>query len=130
MTQATTITVDDGQATPVSHTLTPVSVSGNTVRWEDKSALTILGRLKLVLGLSPASSKRNTVRVTQSIAMPVEVTDGDGVTTVTDVARKDATYIIPASFTASQRADFYAYCKNIESDNRIKEYIEDADPAY
>lgn len=102
------IVINDGQATPVSHTFGYQSTLGNSVRFAEP-------------GLSKASEKTLTytrkevsggVKYTVSVVMPIVNDIGSGGTYVPQVVRtlrSKTEYFIPDNATAGEIADAHAF---------------------
>lgn len=127
MASTVTITLNDGQATPVAHDFVPGYRNGNTLTCINRDADTSAGNYKLVLGFSPASANRPTDRIGLRLNMPREHVV-DSVTEVADIARFSCDIVIPDGFEDTDRADLYAFLKNLFAHASIQDYIENLDP--
>jgi hypothetical protein len=132
MPSASTISLNDGQATPVAHVFSPkVQVTpGSTILTNSDDNTTSAGDLRLHLGFSSANSKRKTNRVKYEFAYPVEATDADGITRVAYTGRFSIDVVIPEEMTQAERDDLAAYLKNAMSDSVLQGYVSDLDPMY
>lgn len=129
MPSASTISLNDGQATPVSHDFTPNQISPNSSTFVDKDSTTSAGQKKLILTFSPASVSRQTTRVGVRFAMPIEQTV-DGVTSVAYTARFNGDVVIPDQMTQAQRDDLAAFISNALAHTVVSGSISDLDPVY
>lgn len=129
MPSATTISLNDGQATPVSHDFDPVSITPGNSLLVNRDASTSAGQMQLIVGLSPANSNRRTNRVTIRFNMPVEHTV-DSVVKVAHTARFSADVVIPDEMNQASRDDLAAFIKNALSDTVVNAIISDLDPLY
>lgn len=131
MPSASTITLADGQATPVNHDFAPLSVTPRNVTLVNRDATTSGGQMKLIAEFDPAKPSRKTDRVKFRFNMPVEATDSDtGRTYVAYTARFSCDVVLPEEMTASERDDMAAFIKNAVSDTVLNGYISDLDPMY
>jgi hypothetical protein len=129
MPTATAISIDDGQATPVSHTFSPQRITPSESTFVDKSSLTSAGQNQLILGFSPSSASRQTDRIKIRLNLPTETTV-DGITSVAYVARSSNDIILPSQMTLDERKDAAALIANAIQHAIVKGYIEDLDPVY
>jgi hypothetical protein len=129
MPSASSITLADGQATPVNHTFDPLSVTPSQSLLVDKSSVTSGGMNQLIVGLDPSKSSRRTNRVSIRFNMPIEQTVS-GVTEVAYTARFSADVILPDQMTQAERDDMGAFIKNALSDSVVNAIITDLDPLY
>jgi hypothetical protein len=130
MPSASTISLDDGQSTPVSHDFAPrVQVGPENILLINDEADTSAGQMKLQLGFSAASSKRPTNRVKVSFTYPVEQTV-DGVVRVAYTARFNGEVVLPEEMTQAQRDDMAAFIGNALSHATVAGYVSDLDPMF
>lgn len=131
MPSASTLNINDGQATPVSHAFAPRSQvgPGNTVLVNDEAS-TSAGQWKISLGFSSANGSRKTDRVKIGMSMPIEATDADGITRVAYTPRFSCDVVLPEEMTQAERDDLAAFAANVIADTVINAYISDLDPMY
>lgn len=130
MPSAASITLADGQATPVNHTFSPrISVGPGSTTLINDEALTSAGQMKLTLGFSAASAARTSNRVKIRFEMPTETTV-NGVTSVAYTARFIGDVILPEQMTAVERANMAAYMKNALANAVVAGYTSTLDPMY
>lgn len=131
MPSATTITLADGQATPVNHDFVPVSVNPGQAVFVNRDSTTSAGQMELILQFDRAKSGRKTDRVKFRFNMPVEATDSTtGLTYVAHTARFSCDIILPDEMTTAERADMAAYVANACAHAVLNGYISDLDPVY
>lgn len=126
---ATTITLNDGQATPVAHDFDPRRRDPEGSVFVNGDSATSAGAMSLVIGLSSASANRRTDKGTVRFAMPVEDTV-DGITSVRGIARHRGENVLPDDLTTQERADFYAYVSNLYASAAVSALLKDLNPQY
>lgn len=129
MPSVTTITLYDGQATPVAHDFDRVSVNGSQMLLVNHEATTSAGKMQLIAGLSPATPARPTDKVQLRFNMPLEH-EVDGITKVSSTARAKLELVVPDEWSQANRDDFAAYVVNAISDANIRGIVEDLDPLF
>lgn len=130
MSQVTgALSINNGAATPVAKSFAPERVAPDLSVFTERTALASAGFIRLSTGLSPASSKRNTNRVTIKLDLPVLQTV-NGVSTVAYVGRFDGVFVIPDVMTAAERADLHAFVANGLNNSLVKAVVKDLDPMY
>lgn len=129
MPTASTIALDDGQVTPVSHSFEPQSITPGRSVLVDRDSNTSAGQKQLIVGLDPAKVSRKTNRVNIRFNMPVEQLI-DGVYEVAYTARVNCDVVIPDQMTQAQRDDLGAFVKNALANAVVNGLITDLDPMY
>lgn len=129
MPAASTLSIYDGQATPVAHNFVPLTVTPSRTVFVNRESNTSAGNLKVIAEFSPQSPTRPTDRIKISFVMPKEHLV-DGVYVVSDVARYSSDFVIPATFTQAEKDDFAAYVKNTLANADIQGLIADLLPFY
>lgn len=129
MPSASSISLNDGQATPVSHSFDPLSVTPRNTVLVNREAATSAGQMQLILGLNPASSQRPTNRVSVRFNMPTEHVV-DGVTKVSHTARFSSDAVLPEQMTQAERDNFAAFVGNAITNAIVSGYSSDLDPMY
>lgn len=105
------VSINDGQATPVAHSFIPVKVSPDETILQERSSSTPLGYKTLSVRFSPASAKRNTYRANVKLVSPIVETVG-GVNVITGSFITDCSFVVPNNSTVQQRKDQLAYFLN------------------
>lgn len=119
MADVTTISINDGQATPVSHDFTPVRVESNLVTYSDKSVSTLLGRPRITLGNRLPNGKNGNYKATARVVVPVLETvtaAADGLTPGPTLAYQllaNVEVVIPSRAESAERDDLVAYMSNL-----------------
>jgi len=129
MPSASTITLADGQATPVNHDFEPLSVTPERTVLVNRESDTSAGQMQLIVGLDPAKNGRKTNRINIRFNYPVEQTV-DGVVRVAYVARFSGDVVLPEEMTQAQRDDVAAFIKNALADTVVNGIVSDLDPLY
>lgn len=129
MPSASTISIYDGQATPVAHDFEPLTVTPSQAVLVCKESDTAAGQMQIIAGFSPASANRSTDRVNLRFNMPVEYTV-DGVTAVLHTARFNGDFVLPELLSQADRDNFAAYVANAVANAVLNGYISDRDPIY
>jgi protoporphyrinogen oxidase len=95
------------------------------------TSVTNAGNPQVILGYSFASVNRKTDRIPVRFNLPREVTDVDtGTTSVADTARFVGEFIIPDTWTETERGHFHAYVDNLIGNAIVKGYVKSRDPFY
>lgn len=129
MAQASAITINDGQATPVATTFNPVAVTPALSSFADRSAGIALGFRQLQVRNTFASGKSTVNRSRFDVAIPVTQTV-NGVTTVAYTLRAKVEFILPDGSTDANRKDLYAFVSNGLTNTLIRGAMRDLDPLY
>lgn len=130
MSQVTgALSINNGAATPVAKSFAPERVAPDLSVFTERTAAASAGFIRLSVGLSPASAKRSTNRVTLKLDHPV-LSTVNGVSTVAYVGRFDGSFVIPDVMTAAERADLHAFVANALDNALIKGVVKDLDPTY
>jgi len=124
------LTLQDAETTPVDHVFTPISCTGSRAVLVNKASTTPMGREKLIFDFSPPTPNRSTYKPKISFSFPIEYVDANGNTQVKDIARAEISYVIPASLTDQERANFSALVRDVQTEAKVKAYVDDLDPYY
>lgn len=111
--------LNDGQAAPVAHTFSPVTIAGELALWQDRAPAVALGFLTLSQFLKRPSKESRTYKLTLKVVTPVlEVT---APTTVTGIQPAptlaynligSVEFVLPERSSLQERKDILAYVKN------------------
>lgn len=123
------LTINNGAGSPVAKTFAPERVAPDLCTFVERTAASAAGFIRLLLGMSPATSKRTTNRVDISLDYPVLQTV-NGVSSVAYVGRFKGYFVIPDVMTATERADLAAFVANALDNTQIRAMIKDLDPLY
>lgn len=140
MTAIAALTIADGQATPVNHTFSPVSIdSVGVARWADRSGGIALGFPQLTASTkAPAAKGSRSYRHTFKVVVPVlEVTSPSTATGIQPAPTKafdlifNGEFVLPERSTLAQRNDLLAYVKNfIANANVIPQAVQNFESVY
>lgn len=116
-------------ATPTNTTLYPLRAGLESSIWVGRGAATVAGNRKLETKLSLATARRKTDRVTVLFASPREVLV-DANTLVQDVARFAGEFVIPDTWTETQRNNFAHEVASTVAAAVIKNIVKNRDVPY
>lgn len=130
MSAIANIAIQDGQATPVTHTFSPVQSDPSATYREAQSGLALIGQgLVSIEQLSKVSADLQKVRLTLSLPALETVTaqNSAGYTAAPKVAYTNRIVIdcfLPTRGTAAQRKDLRVLASNLLKDNQVIDMIE------
>lgn len=140
------LTVNDGQATPLSHTFNPAGIKpdANLASYVDRSAGQALGFARIMVSLrEPAAPKNGTssassrmYKAVVTIQVPTLETLGtndNGLTPPPTLAYTTAfrgEFMIPERATLGNRKDILAYAKNVLALPVVTSLINDLEPVF
>lgn len=125
MGQATNIVINDGAATPVAVTFTPVKASPELSVFKDRRLSKFIYWPEITVSTELPTTKRNTTKGEVRVAVPVI----DAVTgTVTDTIRGTASFIVPQTAVVADVNNAYAFLANALAHALLKAAMRDCDP--
>lgn len=135
MPAISTITLADGQGTPVNHNFDPLKVDGDKALYRDSSSGSASGFKPVILSLrDPVPGNASQVyRVQVSLAVPIVQTQTvNGVTSdvVVRTGRFNGEFIIDGSSTPAERKDLRAFAKNLLGHAALASLVEDLQHIY
>lgn len=139
MPQIAALTVLDGQATPVSHTFSPVRVDSEGVaKYEDRISGIAIAFPTVSLSLKdPANKQTGNYKAMVKVSIPVleqtTTVSANGINpqpTVAYTLYADVRFTIPARSLAAERANLQAYVENVLSQVVTRGMIKTYDPVY
>lgn len=138
MAAISSITLNDGQATPVAHTFAPLAITGPLAEWVDRSGGIALGYPTVSVNLRrPLKNGARVYRATVKVVIPVlEVTSPSTSTGIQPAPTKafdmmfNGDFLLPERSMKVQRADLIAYVKNLMAHAMIKLLVEDLETVY
>lgn len=138
MPQMASITINDGQATPVAHTFDPSGLDKNGVSlYHDRSGGVPLGFPKITLALTSGNGTSTVYRVRAHVDVPVLKTASGSTPAgyspgpaVDFIMRGHVEFVLPSQSTAANRADILAYVKNLLSDAVTPAMVEDLEDVW
>lgn len=127
MTAIAALTLQDGQATPATHTFGVVNIDNSGVaKWADRSGGIALGFPVLTFSMKVPNKNSRVYRVTAKVVTPVlEVTSPSTATGIQPAPTKaydliaNLEFVLPERSTAAQRADLLAYVKNFLANSTV-----------
>jgi hypothetical protein len=131
-----TLSLDDGQATPVAHSFEPTRAGETLATYHDKVDGIMAGYPSVSIGNRFPTQENGNYKVTLRVKIPVletAATAASGFTpgpTVAYVLSGNMDFIIPARATEAERDDLLAYCKNLLAHTVVDAVVVDMDPPY
>lgn len=136
MGSVTTLTLNDGQATPESHDFEPARVSENVVKYHDREDSVILGYPEITLGNRLPTKENGNYKCSLKVRIPVletAATAASGFTpgpTLAYSVNANVDMIIPERATEDERKDLNAFLKNALAHAAWTSLVEDFDLPY
>lgn len=133
--QQATITLNDGAATPVAHSFTPVTVNADGVaKYSDKASGIVIGYPIVTLQPKESNKQNRSSRVVGKVALPVmEQVAGSAATGLTPAPTVAYTmyfnfdFSLPDRSTLQNRKDVLAYAKNLLANAVITALVQDGE---
>lgn len=133
MASLATLTINDGQATPVAHNFDPTGPDRNgVITYEDRSGGVPLGYPTITLHKQSPRGQSTVYRVKGAVNVPVletaTGTDPNGYVpgpAVAYVNRANVEFILPRRSANAERKDLRAYLVNLVSDAVAQAMVED-----
>lgn len=124
------ITLNNGAATPVAVPFQLERKNGTEqITFVNRLASIAAGFIRLGFGISYATPKRKTHRIPLSVDLPVVITVG-GVSSVNDVCRFKAEFIVPEGASDQDRANLFAYATNFVAHANTKAAVTQLEASY
>lgn len=129
MPNFTSITINDGQTTPVGHVFAPLNKDGTTAYFVDRSPVNSVGwktiKHEVVPAKSPKAANRTLIRITDPVLGTV-----DGQTVKMRSASVDMAFNFPVDATEQEKKDCIAYAINWLSNASVKLSIQNQETFY
>ena len=123
------LTINDGQTTPVAHVFAPVTTDGELAKWADRSPTIPAGYKTLSIDVSPPTGSRTVYKHTTGLMDPTVAT----VNAVDTVVRYNSAQVVlnfhPES-TLQERKNLQAYVINAMNNASVKASVENLEPFY
>lgn len=123
------LTINDGLASPVAHTFSPVTTDGALAKWADRSPAIPSGFRILSHEILPPNGNRTVHKLTIGVMNPTVAT----VNSVDTVVRYSSAQVIlnihPDS-SLQERKDLLAYVSNTLANATVKTSVENIEPFY
>lgn len=123
------LTVNDGLASPVAHTFSPQSQTGQRATWADRSPTIPAGYRTISHELAEPNGNRTVNKVTMGFMVPV-VAAVDGSDTVVRYNSGQIVLNINPQSTLQERKDLLAYMANTLGLATVKTSVENLEPFY
>lgn len=123
------LTVNDGLATPVAHTFSPVTTDGSSAKWADRSPSIPAGYRTISQEVVGPNGSRTVHRVTFGFMNPTVATVNGSDTVVRYSSAQVVLNIHPDS-TLQERKDLLAYVANSLGLATMKTSVENLEPFY
>lgn len=117
------IVINDGAATPVAHTFTPIPLGSNAMSWVDKTGPFPSAYPKITATFRPPTNGSKVYKETWKIEVPTG-SIVDGVAIVNDTATFFIDALLPENGTLQSRKDAKAYVKNLFANSLFADCIE------
>lgn len=129
MAQASTITINDGQATPVAVNFAPESVTSAVASFVDRTSGVAVGFRRIAISNKFASGASKVNRAKVSIDYPVTTTV-NGIVTPAYTLRATIDVILPDASTDAERKNLFAFITNGLNHTLVRGAVRDLDPLY
>lgn len=124
MPAASTLAINDGQATPVSHSFTPAGQTGSKVEWNEKTAGIPAGYFVLTHELVKPGTPDAAYRIKMGLNVPVTATVDSSLAVVRNSSAQ-VVFNLSQSSTLQERKDLLAYIANALGNANVKTSIQD-----
>lgn len=123
------LAINDGQASPVSHTFNPVTTDGAKAQWADRSPSIPAGFRTISHEVVGPNGSRTVNRVTLGYMVPTVATV-NSVDTVVRYSSAQVVLNIHPESTLQERKDLLAYVANSLGLAAVKTSVQDLEPFY
>lgn len=138
MTAIAALTINDGKATPVAHTFSPVNIDQTGVaKWADRSGGIAIGYPTVSFSMRMPNKASRMYRVTAKVVLPVlEQTSASTATGIQPAPTKaydllcNVEFVLPERSTLDQRKDVIAYAKNYIANAVLTEAVLNFESVY
>lgn len=137
MSAITPIVLNDGSATPVARTFSPVDLKNDIAKWADRSGGIAIGYPKLTMSLSEPTATRRNYKLTLKVVTPVlEITSPSTATGIQPQPTKaydlisNHEFVLPERSSLAQRKDILAFAKNLLSDANVIAAVQNFEAIY
>jgi len=138
MAAIATLTLADGQTTPVNHIFNPTRISAEGIAgWIDRSGGIAVGFSKITMQVRQPTAGSRAYKVTAKVVTPVlEVTSPATSTGIQPAPTKaydllaTLEFVLPERSTLAQRKDLIAFTKNLLANAVITNAVNDFEEVY
>lgn len=124
-----TLTVNDGQASPVAHSFDPVTTDGSLAKWADRSPSIPAGFRTISEEVLPPANGRTVYKITFGYYNPTVATV-DGSDQVVRFSSAQVVLNIAPDSSLQERKDLLAYVANSLGLSTIKTSVQNLEPHY
>lgn len=128
-----TITINDGQSTPVAHSFSPVKIDVDTATYADRLGGVPAGYPVLTAANRDPANGQKVNRMFFGVAVPI-LADGTDVNipegTLLRTFRANVEVLVPTSSTLAERKDGLAYLRNFLADAVVTALVRDLEHVY
>ena len=123
------LVINDGAATPVAHTFSPVTTDGSLAKWADRSPSIAAGYRTITEEVLEPSGQRKAYKVTFGCYFPTVATV-NGVDTVVRFSSFSGSFNMAPDSTVQERDDALTYVINLFSHASVRQSVENLEPFY
>lgn len=124
-----TLTINDGQGTPVAHSFAPVTTDGSKAQFADRSPAIPSGFRTISHEVLPPNGARTVNKIVTGFLFPVVATV-DGVDKVVRFSSAQVTLNVHPDSTLQDRKDILAYVANFLDDADVVSSVTNVEPFY
>lgn len=131
------LTINDGQATPVAHVFSPATLVGTEAKYMDRSSGITVGFPVITTNVSLPSKNSKLTKVRLKVVSPVlEVVNSSTYSGITPAPTRaydmtfDCTFFLPERSSLAQRKDILAYARNLLASIYTASLIETQETVY
>lgn len=132
------ISVNDGQATPVSHVFNPVGMEPATYKRNSDTSVPVIGQEELVLDLKQTNkASEGVAKARVSLAIPVLESPSGGTGSgyvappkVAFILRSVTEYFLPNRSTGAQRKDLRVLTGNLQANSQVVSMVDTLEKPY
>lgn len=129
MPQITAIAINDGKASPATHTFSPVTSNGQKGQLANRSASFPSAFETMELEVVKPATPTGAYRITGKLQLPVTALV-NGVDQVVRFIKADVTIHASQGSTAAERKDACALLSNMFANATVKTVVENLEPLY
>lgn len=129
MPAITTLTINDGKATPAAHAFSPGTTDGRKAKFVNRAGELLNGQERLEIEVVEPRSATGAHRVIGSMTLPIVETVA-GVQVVTRTEKANFDFNFPQSGTIAERKDLVALVANLLANATIQGQIANVEPWY
>ncbi len=137
MSAIANIVINDGQATPVAHTFTPITSSPDAVYHESGSSIPTIGENLITISKKIGQSADGLDKITMTLKLPVLETPSGGTPSgytappaVAYFLQTQASFFLPKRSTPAQRKDLRVLLSNLLANTQVTDAIEKLETPY